>query len=610
MTLKLNVFKPRSYIRIVKIVIVICVAVTVAYSFFNALKKRSEDKQKELDTYAEKIQLEKVKIQQARENPLGLSNNEGYKVDITKIDWHDWEFIAKEQKRTGPGEQGKTVRLSSDEHSLSQKSYDSNGFSGFVSDKIDLDRAVKDIRHPLCHGQQYVADLPGASIIIPYFNEHWTTLMRTVHSVVNRSPPELIVEIILVDDASTKEHCKEPVVENYLKKQFPRVSTNVIHLKGREGLIGARLAGARAAKGQVLLFLDSHTEANINWLPPLLEPIAINPKTAVCPFIDVIAHDTFEYRAQDEGARGAFDWEMYYKRLPLLPKDLENPTKPFDNPVMAGGLFAISAAFFWELGGYDKGLQIWGGEQYELSFKIWQCGGRLVDAPCSRVGHVYRKFAPFSFGGSLGKNYKRVAVVWMDEYAEYIYKRKPSYRHIDPGDISEQTALRNKLQCKPFKWFMENVAFDLPKKYPPVEPPNFGDGFIKSLMDSNMCADATDTAFTKRLGVGQCSNSRTQKFKLSWHKDIRYSETSCFDVSLGGNEAPINFYQCHGGQGNQLWRYEKDNQHLRHVNSNRCLDINTTDKKLYVSSCQPTKLSQKWEIQHLDENAMETWETV
>jgi polypeptide N-acetylgalactosaminyltransferase len=61
--------------------------------------------------------------------------------------------------------------------------------------------------------------------------------------------------------------CKGPLDE-YIAKHLPKV--RVLRLPERSGLIRARLAGAREAKAEVLIFLDSHTEANVNWLPPLL----------------------------------------------------------------------------------------------------------------------------------------------------------------------------------------------------------------------------------------------------------------------------------------------------------------------------------------------------
>ena len=47
-------------------------------------------------------------------------------------------------------------------------------------------------------------------------------------------------------------------------------NVKVVHADKREGLIRTRLLGAKHATGDVLLFLDSHVEANINYLPPLL----------------------------------------------------------------------------------------------------------------------------------------------------------------------------------------------------------------------------------------------------------------------------------------------------------------------------------------------------
>ncbi|CAG0878876.1 unnamed protein product [Darwinula stevensoni] len=560
---------------------------------------------------------------------------------IPMIDWHNYTQISMEEAMTGPGEHG--IKLHTNEGIQEvDELYKVNGFNGYASDMIALNRSLPDIRHPKCKEKKYLKELPNVSVIVPFHNEHWSTLLRTAASVLNRSPPNMVKEVILVDDASTKDFLKEKL-DKYVKEHMPRV--RVVHLPTRSGLILARLAGAHEATGNILIFLDSHCEATTNWLPPLLgmtfnaevhleqiilkeivswshllslspDPIARDKRTVVCPFIDVIDYHTFEYRAQDEGARGSFDWEFFYKRLPLLPEDVQNMPEPFKSPIMAGGLFAISSDFFWELGGYDEGLQIWGGEQYELSFKIWQCGGQMLDAPCSRIGHIYRKYAPFpnpGIGDFVGRNYRRVATVWMDEYAEYLYMRRPHYKKIDPGDLTKQKAIRETLNCKPFRWFMKNVAFDQMLTYPPIEPPDFASGEIRSLADSSLCVDSNFKGQNERIGLEKCKKENPhikgeQEFHLTWHKDIRpKSRTFCLDVSTHDSRAPILMYPCHGHGGNQLWQYDGENKWLIHGGNPRCLDHNPSNQELFVAACDKGSLTQRWKVEHVNFDVIEKY---
>lgn len=332
-----------------------------------------------------------------------------YDEDVVKS-YEDEALNTEEAKRTGPGEQGKAVVLDAAEMEIAKNYINQNGFNTYISDKIAVDRSVGDIRLPQCKTMKYLAHLPSVSVVIPFFQEHWNVLLRTFITVLKRAPKDVIKEVILVDDGSWREHLLGRL-DDYLRQNYPDGKVRVVRHQKREGLIRARITGAKAASGEILLFLDSHCEPTVNYLPPLIDPIVRNYRTVTCPFIDTIHADTFEYMGGNDGMRGVFNWELQYKGLPKLQKDVEFPERPFESPVMAGGLFAISAKWFWELGGYDPELQIWGGEQFEISFKLWQCGGSMFDIPCSHIGHIYRGH-PTDFpnnpvpGDFIGRNFK------------------------------------------------------------------------------------------------------------------------------------------------------------------------------------------------------------
>ena len=89
---------------------------------------------------------------------------------------------------------------------------------------------------------------------------------------------------------------------------LPKVK--IVRHKKRSGLIVSRMIGARLATGQVLLFLDAHSEVNVGWLEALLQPLLLNPNMVVQPFIDGVDSRTLDFTAPPIYYKGAFSWDL------------------------------------------------------------------------------------------------------------------------------------------------------------------------------------------------------------------------------------------------------------------------------------------------------------
>lgn len=152
----------------------------------------------------------------------------------------------------------------------------------------------------------------------------------------------------------------------------------------------------------------------------------------------------------------------------------------------------------------------------------------------------------------------------MDEYKHYLYNRQPFvYNELDPGDISDQIALRQRLQCKSFKWFLENVAPDILQHFP-VNEPSFAYGGIKNL-GINLCADTMTKEGPTPVGLYQCAQNISypqfsQTFSLTLNHDIRVRfENRCWSKIRDFTVWLVPCSRDRQRKKKLLWKYDRVN---------------------------------------------------
>lgn len=139
-----------------------------------------------------------------------------------------------------------------------------------------------------------------------------------------------------------------------------------------------------------------------------------------------------------------------------------------------------------------------------------------------------------------------------------LYRSEPDkYVNLDAGDLSKAFEIKKQLKCKPFKYYMEEIAPDLAERYPPFEKPHFASGAIYSERNPGRCVTYVGPTPASRLKLTDCSQNltrpaETQYFEFTWHRFIKYGQKNpqCIDT------VAVNMYYCHFNFGHQFWRYD------------------------------------------------------
>lgn len=225
----------RTFIpKIILLAIVGCLCIFYIRNLnnFNAI---NADKTKISNNVPQQQRLiqEPDQIQEPENNVQLVNEPDTSEKQLNKYELEIERDLLKQKEIPKLGEGGKIAHLSDpDDVAEGEKQLAKIALNQALSEHISYNRTVPDARHPACRKKSYdVNSLLTTSVIIIFFNEPYSVLVRTVHSVLNTSPKNLLQEVILVDDGSSNSDLKHKL-DYYVSSRLSD-KVKVLRLKNR-----------------------------------------------------------------------------------------------------------------------------------------------------------------------------------------------------------------------------------------------------------------------------------------------------------------------------------------------------------------------------------------
>ncbi|RDD80627.1 glycosyltransferase [Dyella tabacisoli] len=242
------------------------------------------------------------------------------------------------------------------------------------------------------------ADRPLVSVIIPVYGklEYTVACLRSLQ----RHGAQAAFEVLVVDDASPDNSAD--VLAQIDGLQLLRNEHNL-------GFIGSCNAGADAARGEYLLFLNNDTQVTPNWLDGLLQCFAERPDCG-------IAGSRLIYpdgRLQEAGGLVFADGNCWNTgRFEHRDKPAYRYRREVD--YVSGAALMIRRELFRQIGGFDTLYMPAYYEDTDLAFAVRQAGHRVYYEPASTVIHC----EGISSGTDLTRGVKRHQAINQQKFAE------------------------------------------------------------------------------------------------------------------------------------------------------------------------------------------------